>query len=87
MKVGDLEHFKNMSFLAHSARGALRIFILLTDSLTHCSAYLPSLTTEQVKTEDTLPPLMLHSDSVTSNKLFVNDDMYCHVHGGLVIGM
>ena len=26
MKVGDLEHFKNMSFLAHSARGALRIF-------------------------------------------------------------
>ncbi|XP_063693429.1 ankyrin and armadillo repeat-containing protein-like [Bolinopsis microptera] len=50
------------------------------------SAYLPSLTTEQVKTEDTLPPLMLHSDSVTSNKLFVDDDMYCHVHGGLVIG-
>ena len=26
VKVGDLEHFKNMSFLAHSARGALRIF-------------------------------------------------------------
>ena len=27
MKVGDLEHFKNMSFLAHSTRGALRIVI------------------------------------------------------------
>ena len=25
MKVGDLEHFKNMFFLAHSARWALRI--------------------------------------------------------------
>ena len=56
-------------------------------SLNLPSAYLPSLTTEQVKTEDNLPPLMLHSDSVTSNKLFVDDDMYCHVHGGLVIGM
>ena len=29
MKVGDLEHFKNMSFLAHSARGALRIVLFL----------------------------------------------------------
>ena len=28
MKVGDLEHFKNMSFLAHSARGALRILMI-----------------------------------------------------------
>ena len=33
MKVGDLEHFKNMSFLAHSARGALRIVILYTGSI------------------------------------------------------
>ena len=34
MKVGDLEHFKNMSFLEHSARGALR-FLVITGR--HCA--------------------------------------------------
>ena len=40
----------------------------------------------QVKTEESLPPLMLHSSSPTANKLFANDDMYSHIHGSLVIG-
>ena len=35
VKVGDLEHFKNMSFLAHLARGALRIVYTVEQSRTH----------------------------------------------------
>ena len=29
---------------------------------------------------------MLHSDSETSNKLFVDDNMYSQIHGGVIIG-
>ena len=39
MKVGDLEHFKNMSFLAHSARGALRIVIHTCNSIASLLEY------------------------------------------------
>eukprot|EP00116_Pleurobrachia_bachei_P000564 sb/3460826/ len=50
------------------------------------SSFLPTLTSEQVKTEDTLPPLMVKTTCPTANKLFAEDSMYAHLHGGLVIG-